>query len=296
MKLFEEFDTQYLGSERYSLYQHNKADTYLLRNSLKFFLLNTDENNIENCLMQYEFLKFIDASPIIFAPNLDYFINNNIPEKNLVETDGFSYLNCFNEVIKHTNSNYVFLINSNIMLDNIDDIVNRFYITHQNFSDKIAGWSVDIINNFKNKTYYDFKIDENIYFSPKIDLDFFCIKSEYLKKAGLLSYVRENEECCGLDYLLGWLIHKNDEYVINDFNIKLNSIEKKEKQYPEEKPKTIEEKLNTLIEKQYFFFDINKNVYNLDNDFFGFWRGNIIQAEQIDQSVIVENNSSTNFK
>lgn len=287
MKLFEEFDTQYLGSERYSLYQHNKADSYLLRNSLKFFLLNTSENNIENCLSQYELLRQIDASPIIFTPNLDYFIKKNIPEKNLVETDGFSYLNCFNEVVKFSNSNYVFLINSNIMLDNIDDIVNRFYVTHQNFSDKVAGWAVDVKNTFKNKIYHDFRIDENIYFTPRFNLDFFCIKSEYLKKIGFLSYIKENEECEGLDYLLGWIVHKNEEYLINDFNISLNKIE--EKKENDEKEKTTEEKLNMIIEKQYFFFEMNKNIYNLEDDFFGFWRGNSIELDEGVQSVIVEN-------
>jgi hypothetical protein len=72
MKLFEEFDTQYLGSERYSLYQHNKVDNYLIKNSLKFFLFNTNEKNLENCLLQYQLLKSIDVSPIIFTPNWMY--------------------------------------------------------------------------------------------------------------------------------------------------------------------------------------------------------------------------------
>lgn len=272
MKLFEEFDTQYLGSERYSLYQHNKVDNYLIKNSLKFFLFNTSEKNLENCLLQYELLKSIDVSPIIFTPNLDYFIKNKIPEKNLIETDGFSYINCFNEIIRCSNSNYVFIINSNIILDNLNEIVNRFYIIYQNFSDKLAGWSINIKNTFKNKIYHEFKIDENVYFSPRLSLDFFCVKSEYLKKIGLLSYVRDNEDCQGLDYLLGWLVNINEEYLINDFNIDLNLIEEKN----DEETLSNEEKLNKVTEKQYFFFQTNKNIYHLNDDFFNFWKGNTL--------------------
>jgi hypothetical protein len=276
MKLFEEFDTQYLGSERYSLYQHNKVDNYLIKNSLKFFLFNTSEKNLENCLLQYELLKSIDVSPIIFTPNLDYFIKNKIPEKNLIETDGFSYINCFNEIIRCSNSNYVFIINSNIILDNLNEIVNRFYIIYQNFSDKLAGWSINIKNTFKNKIYHEFKIDENVYFSPRLSLDFFCVKSEYLKKIGLLSYVRDNvrdnEDCQGLDYLLGWLVNVNKEYLINDFNIELILTEEKN-----EDSILNEEKLNKIIEKQYFFFEANKSIYHLNDDFLNFWKGNILQ-------------------
>ena len=44
-----------------------------------------------------------------------------------------------------------------------------------------------------------------------------------------------------------------------------------------------------IIEKQYFFFEINKNIYNLGDDFFGFWRGNSIELDEAVQSVIVEN-------
>jgi len=275
MKLFEEFDTQYLGSERYSLYQYNKVDNYLIKNSLKFFLFNTSEKNLENCLVQYELLRSIDVSPIILTPNLDYFIKNKIPEKNLIETDGFSYVNCFNEIIKYSSSNYIFIINSNIILDNLDHIVNRFYVTYQNFSDKVAGWSINIKNSFKNKVYHEFKIDENIYFSPRLSLDFICVKSEYLKKIGLLSYIRDNEECQGLDYLLGWLVQANGEYLISDLNIDLNLIEEKN----DEESLTDEQKLNKIIEKQYFFFEVNKNVHCLNEDFFGFWKGNLVQLE-----------------
>jgi len=273
MKLFEEFDTQYLGSERYSLYQHNKVDNYLIKNSLKFFLFNTSEKNLENCLVQYEFLRSIDISPIILTPNLDYFIKNKIPENNLIETDGFSYINCFNEIIKYSNSNYVFIINSNIILDNLSEIVNRFYIIYQNFSDKVAGWSINIKNSFKNKIYHEFKIDENVYFSPRLSLDFFCVKSDYLKKIGLLSYVRGNEDCQGLDYLLGWLVNTNKEYLINDFNIELNLIEEKN----DEETLSNEERLNKITEKQYFFFETNKSIYDLNDDFFNFWKGNVLQ-------------------
>jgi len=276
MKLFEDFDTQYFGSERYSLYQHNKVDNYLIKNSLKFLLFNTNEKNLENCLLQYELLKSIDVSPIIFTPNLDYFIKNKIPENNLIETDGFSYINCFNEIIRYSNSNYVFIINSNIILDNLNEIVNRFYIIYQNFSDKVAGWSINIKNSFKNKIYHEFKIDENVYFSPILSLDFFCVKSEYLKKIGLLSYVRDNvrdnEDCQGLDYLLGWLVNVNKEYLINDFNIELILTEEKN-----EDSISNEEKLNKIIEKQYFFFEANKSIYHLNDDFFNFWKANILQ-------------------
>ena len=272
MKLFEDFDTQYLGSERNSLYQHNKVDNYLIKNSLKFFLFNTSEKTLENCLIQYELLRSIDVSPIILTPNLDYFIKNKISEKNLVETDGFSYVNCFNEIIRYSNSNYVFIINSNIILDSLNEIVNRFYITYQSFSDKVAGWSIDIKNTFKTKKYDDFRIDDNIYFSPRISLDFFCVKSEYLKKIGLLSYIRDNQDCQGLDYLLGWLININGEYLISDLNINLSLIKEKN-----DEASANEEKIREITEKQYFFFEFNKNVYGLNDDFFNFWKANLLQ-------------------
>lgn len=284
MKLFEEFDTQHLGSERYSLYQHNKVDNYLIKNSLKFFLLNTSKHTLENCLKQFHLLQSIEISPTIFTSDPDFFIKNFIPENQIVETNGFSFINCFNEIIKYSTSNYVFLINSNIILDNADEIVNRFYITHQNFSDKLSGWSINIKNILKTKIYHEFKIDENIYFCPRLDLDFFCIKTEYLKKIGFLSFIRDNPECYGLDYLLGWLVHKNDEYLINDYNISLNVIKKENNK--KEKEKTIEELINNFSEKQYNFFEINKNIYNLNEDFYGFWKGNILQPDENDQVIV----------
>ena len=102
------------------------------------------------------------------------------------------------------------------------------------------------------------------------------MKSEYLKKIGLLSYVRDNvkdnEDCQGLDYLLGWLVNVNKEYLINDFNIELILTEEKN-----EDSISNEEKLNKIIEKQYFFFEANKSIYHLNDDFLNFWQGNILQ-------------------
>ena len=272
MKLFEEFDAQYLGLENHSIYQHNKACDYMIKNSLKFFLLNTSEETSVNCLAQYELLKSIDASPVIFTSNLDFFINNNVLEKNLVETDDFSFINCFNEIIKYASSNYIFIINSNIILEFINEIVNRFYVTHQSFSNKVAGWSINIKNTFKNKILDEFKIDDNIYFSPTLPLDFFCIKSDYLKKVGSLSYINKNEDCQGLDYLFGWLVNKNGEYLISDLNIGLDLIEEKNK-------KSNQEKLDRIIINQNTFFEVNKNVYGLNDDFLGFWKGNLLQFD-----------------
>ena len=48
MKLFEEVDSDHLGTERYSLYHLNRADVFLIKNSLKFYLLNTEEKYLQN--------------------------------------------------------------------------------------------------------------------------------------------------------------------------------------------------------------------------------------------------------
>lgn len=86
-----------------------------------------------------------------------------------------------------------------------------------------------------------------------------------MKKIGSLSYINKNEDCQGLDYLFGWLVNKNGEYLISDLNVSLDLIEEENKN-----SKTNQEKLDHIIGNQSVFFEINKNVYDLNDDFLGF--------------------------
>ena len=63
MKLYEEIDSDNLNTERYSIYHLNRADNFLVKNSIKFFLFNTSEKNLENSLQQYKLLKSIEITP-----------------------------------------------------------------------------------------------------------------------------------------------------------------------------------------------------------------------------------------
>ena len=54
MKLYEEIDSDSLNTQRYSIYHLNRADNFLIKNSIKFFLFNTSEKNLENSLQQYK--------------------------------------------------------------------------------------------------------------------------------------------------------------------------------------------------------------------------------------------------
>lgn len=264
MKLFEEINTDYLGAERYSLYHLNRADNFLIKNSLKFFLLNTNEKNLSNSLNQYNLLKSIEIDPVLFTPNVEFFIENKVPEKNIIETSGFSFMSNFNEIIKYCNSNYVFMITSNILLENIDEIVNRFYLTYQNFSNKLAGWTVDIQGEKKIKTFLDYKIDNNIYYLPSFSKEFFCIKTEVLRRIGYLSLVKDNEDCYGLEYLLSYFVNKKEEFFVGDFNFSLNLIE------------STNLKKDKILELQFRFFELNKLIYDLNDEFFGYWQANLI--------------------
>ena len=263
MKLFEEINADFIGTERYSLYHLNRADNFLIKNSIKFFLLNTNENNLENSLKQYQMLKSIDINPVLFSPNVEFFLSNNVPSKDIVETSSYSFINNFNEIIKHCNSNYVFFISSNILLDNIDEIVNRFYLTYQNFSHKLAGWTINIIGGINLKIIPEFKIDNNIYYIPFFNKEFFCIKTEYIRKINYLSLIKDNEECHGLEYLIGFMTNQKEEYFIADLNFSLNLLNCEE----------IDSK--KILEKQYRFFEINKNVYKLNENFYNFWNANL---------------------
>lgn len=264
MKLFEEINTDYLGTDRYSLYHLNRADNFLIKNSLKFFLVNTSEKNLLNSLNQYNLLRSIEIDPVVFTPNIQFFLENNVPEKNIIETNSFSFMNNFNEIIKYCNSNYIFIISSNILLENIDEIVNRFYLTYQNFSNKLAGWSVNIVGENKANTYLDYKIENNIYCLPCFSKEFFCLKTEIIRKIGYLPLIKENEDCHGLEYLISYMISQREEYFVGDFNFNLNLIEKSEI------------KKQKLFELQFKFFETNKLVYNLDDEFNNYWKTNLV--------------------
>ena len=263
MKLFEEIDADVVSTERYSLYHLNRADNFLIKNSLKFFLLNTSKDQLENTLKQYQLLKSIDIIPTIFTPNIEFFTSNHISEKEIIETNSYSFLANYNEIIKNCNSNYVFFITSNIILDNIDEIVNRFYLTYQNFSTKLGCWSVKVNRDFPLKIYPDYKVENNIFFVPYLSLEFFCLKTEYLRKIGLLSFIKDNEDCFGFEYLLYWLINQNEDYLIADLNYSLELLEDRIS------------KVENIQEKQFKFFDIHKKIYNLNEVFYGYWYANV---------------------
>jgi hypothetical protein len=264
MKLYEEIDSDSLNTQRYSIYHLNRADNFLIKNSIKFFLFNTSEKNLENSLQQYKLLKSIEITPTLFTPNIDFFLSNNIPHKDIVETSGYSFLNNFNEIIKRCNSNYIFLVSSNIILDNIDEIVNRFYLTYQNFSNKLSGWTINIHGDKAPKICQEYKIENNIYFLPYFSMEFFCLRTDYFRKIGYLSLIKDNEKCYGLEYLISFFISQNEEYFVGDFNYSLNLIDKN-------KIKT-----RNMIEKQYTFLETHKNVYGLSEHFFGYWNSNLV--------------------
>lgn len=224
----------------------------------EIYIIDSKRNFFQNALKLFKMFKsYFENVYIISGIGIDN------QDRNLINCGNHNFVNAFNEVIRNVSSKYCIFVDSSLIIPNINFILQRLNFFKEILYDKCGSYAFHT-EGFKVPNCFKKEIFSNVFQVNYHNLDFFIIDKSILLDIGLVTCI-PNTNGEGLEFLISWINLKNKKVTILDEFFYFNRLFCVPKNHE-----------SIIRDQRSWFFDQVKHAYDLNEEFFSFYKSQLL--------------------